>query len=92
MKNRNEQAHVCLTRLREGAFSAEDIEAELITIVAGISQEHEKGTMLDMFRGRSNRLRRMIVLGCNFFLQGTGQIVSARTASPSPPRSLIDSD
>ncbi|KIX06960.1 uncharacterized protein Z518_04936 [Rhinocladiella mackenziei CBS 650.93] len=73
MKDRPEQAMQTLRKLRRGKFSDDEIAAEFQMILAGINQEHEKGTFVDMFRG-VNLKRTFIVLGCNFFLQSTGSI------------------
>jgi MFS transporter, SP family, sugar:H+ symporter len=67
---------VALRQLRAGKFSEDEIAAEFQAILVGIEKEKEKGTFLDIFRGR-NLVRTLIVCGANFFLQSTGQVFAS---------------
>jgi MFS transporter, SP family, sugar:H+ symporter len=64
--------------LRRGAFTDEEIEEEYNLILSGIHAEEkaESYFKLDFFKGVS-RKRTLIALGCNFFLQATGQQFSS---------------
>jgi MFS transporter, SP family, sugar:H+ symporter len=79
MKDRNEEAKHNLTLLRRGAFTEEEIESEFQLMVAGIHAEQDKaGSYLQFnFLKGTARKRTLITLGCNFFLQGTGQQFSS---------------
>ncbi|KAI0018645.1 sugar transporter [Xylariomycetidae sp. FL0641] len=74
LKDRHEAALQSLRLLRQGKFTDDEIQAEFEFIREGIAQEHEKGTFLDMFRGKVSRRRTFIVFGVNFFLQTTGSL------------------
>lgn len=77
MQGRNEEALIALTRLREGSFTEEQIATEMSQIRAGIDYEVEKGTFMDMFKGKQVTKRTMSVIGVNFFLQATGSIFAS---------------
>ncbi|KAH8893559.1 general substrate transporter [Thozetella sp. PMI_491] len=73
-QDRDEEARRNLQLLREGAFTDEEIEQEYRVMLAGIhaEQKPEPFFELNFLKGMS-RKRTLITLGCNFFLQGTGQ-------------------
>ncbi|KAF6834706.1 vegetative cell wall protein gp1 [Colletotrichum plurivorum] len=77
MKGRHEEALAALTRLREGKFTPEQIADEMTRIRAGVEREVERGSFLDMFRGKQVTKRTMSVIGVNFFLQVTGSIFAS---------------
>ncbi|KAK0377532.1 hypothetical protein CLIM01_05084 [Colletotrichum limetticola] len=77
MQGRNDEALIALTRLREGSFTEEQIATEMSQIRAGIDHEVEKGSFMDMFRGKQVTKRTMSVIGVNFFLQATGSIFAS---------------
>lgn len=62
--------------LRVGAFTEEEIELEFQDMVATIQANKSLGTpsylKLEIFKG-ANRRRTLITMGCNLFLQVTGQ-------------------
>jgi MFS transporter, SP family, sugar:H+ symporter len=72
LKDRQEEAMQSLRRLRAGKFSEEEIESEFRMMVIAIQQDRQKGTFFDIFR-RQHIRRTIVVVGANFFLQGTGQ-------------------
>ncbi|KAM0327191.1 hypothetical protein ACHAQA_006324 [Verticillium albo-atrum] len=76
-KNRPDEAKAMLLRLRQGAFTEEEIEAEFRELCAALDNEGEQGKFLDIFRGK-NLLRTGIVVGVNFFQQATGQAFSSQ--------------
>lgn len=73
LKDRPEDGMKALRQLRDGKFTDQEIEEEFAVIVAGIRQEVEQGSFQDIFK-RDQFRRTMVVLGCNFLLQATGQI------------------
>ena len=62
-----------LRKLRVGRYSDAEIQDEYQTLVKTLAITVEKGTFIEMFQG-TNRIRTLICLGINFFLQATGQI------------------
>ncbi|KAL2883354.1 hypothetical protein SGCOL_001034 [Colletotrichum sp. CLE4] len=77
MQGRNDEALIALTRLRQGSFTDGQIATEMSQIHAGIDYEVEKGTFMDMFKGKQVTKRTMSVIGVNFFLQATGSIFAS---------------
>ncbi|KAK1625733.1 general substrate transporter [Colletotrichum phormii] len=74
---RHDEALIALTRLRQGSFTNEQIATEMSQIRAGIDHEVEKGTFMDMFKGKQVTKRTMSVIGASFFLQATGSIFAS---------------
>lgn len=62
--------------LRSGKYTDEQIDIEYRGILESIEQERQKGTFLDIFRQKHVR-RTWVVIGANFFLQGTGQLFTS---------------
>lgn len=76
-KGKVEDARKSLRRLRQGAFSDEDIEDEFKELVFVLETETEQGKAAELFRGR-NTTRTLIVVGMNFFQQAVGQAFSSQ--------------
>lgn len=78
MRDRPKDARKALYALREGKFTAAEIEAELDMILNNIKaeKEMERGTFFDMFK-KPNLKRSMIVIVANFFLQSTGSVFAS---------------
>ncbi|KAF2638093.1 general substrate transporter [Massarina eburnea CBS 473.64] len=71
-QDRIEEARSNLQRLRSGAFSDDEIEAEFHDLCTALEKEEEQGTFVELFQG-INLKRSFIVAGVNFFQQTTGQ-------------------
>ena len=76
-KGKAEDARKNLWRLRQGAFSDENIEDEFKGLVFAFETETEQGKAVELFRGR-NTTRTLIVVGMNFFQQAVGQAFSSQ--------------
>jgi hypothetical protein len=72
LKDRHEEALESLRKFRVGKFSNEEIDIEFREMVDAIQKNKQSGTFFDIFRRRHIR-RTFVVVGANFFLQGTGQ-------------------
>jgi hypothetical protein len=77
MQGHTEQARSNLHKLREGAFTPEEIEEEFLSIQHGLRNEPEQGRFRELFSA-SNRKRTAIVVGLNFFQQATGQAFASQ--------------
>ena len=77
MQGRENDARVNLHKLREGAFTADEIEQEFESIQNGLENEPEQGKFKELFSS-SNRKRTAIVVGLNFFQQATGQAFASQ--------------
>jgi SP family sugar:H+ symporter-like MFS transporter len=71
-QDRVEEARANLQRLRQGAFSDDEIDAEFQDLCVALEREEEQGQFMELFRG-INLKRSFIVAGVNFFQQATGQ-------------------
>ncbi|KAF7550904.1 hypothetical protein G7Z17_g5393 [Cylindrodendrum hubeiense] len=71
-KNRVEDAWLNFRKLRDGAFSEEQMEAEFKELRTSLEQEVEQGKFAELFRG-INLKRTLIAVGVNFFQQAGGQ-------------------
>ncbi|ORY54698.1 general substrate transporter [Pseudomassariella vexata] len=76
-KNRVDEARVMLQRLREGAFSDDEIENEFRELQFALNQENEQGRFIEIFQ-RRNLKRTFIVVLVNFFQQATGQAFASQ--------------
>ncbi|KAK9859455.1 Sugar/inositol transporter [Penicillium brevicompactum] len=77
MQGRENDARVNLHKLREGAFTTDEIEQEFESIQNGLKNEPVQGRFKELFSS-SNRKRTAIVLGLNFFQQATGQAFASQ--------------
>ncbi|KAM0536524.1 hypothetical protein ACHAPP_002944 [Verticillium nonalfalfae] len=75
-QNRPEEAKAMLVKLRQGAFTTDEVEAEFLELRLALESE-EKGKFVEVFRGK-NVLRTAIVIGVNFFQQATGQAFASQ--------------
>lgn len=71
-QDRVEDALVNLRKLREGAFTEEQILNEFDELCFSLGNEPEQGRFIELFQG-SNLKRTLIVAAVNFFMQATGQ-------------------
>ncbi|KAI1876205.1 uncharacterized protein JN550_001701 [Neoarthrinium moseri] len=71
-QGRVDEARANLLRLRSGAFSEDEMEAELRETQYQLEIEKEKGKFWEIFRPR-NLKRTALVVGINIFQQATGQ-------------------
>ncbi|KAJ3543506.1 hypothetical protein NM208_g2130 [Fusarium decemcellulare] len=71
-KDRVEEAWQNLRKLREGAFTEEQIEAEFKELRTSLEQEIEQGKFVELFQG-NNLKRTAIVIAVNFLMQASGQ-------------------
>jgi MFS family permease len=76
-QNRVEEAKSSLHKLREGAFTDEEINNELREVEFALANEAEQGKFIELFQGR-NLERTLIVAAVNFFQQATGQAFSSQ--------------
>ncbi|VUC31109.1 unnamed protein product [Clonostachys rosea] len=76
-KNRPDEARRMLQRLRQGAFTEEEINAEFAQLQQALENEVEQGKFIELFKGK-NLVRTAIVVGVNFFQQATGQAFSSQ--------------
>lgn len=74
---RVEEAHKSLEKLRQGAFSEEEIDNEFRELEFALENETEKGKLIEVFQGL-NLKRTLIVVAVNFFQQSTGQAFSSQ--------------
>lgn len=75
-KGRVEEARKSLGLLRQGSAryaSEADIDDEFAELQKQLERESEKGSFMEMFRGRTNLKRTLIVVIINFFQQASGQ-------------------
>ncbi|RSL73661.1 hypothetical protein CEP54_000031 [Fusarium duplospermum] len=71
-KDRVEEAWQNLRKLREGAFTDEQIEAEFKELRTSLEQEVEQGRFIELLQG-NNLKRTAIVIAVNFLMQASGQ-------------------
>ncbi|KAF5663495.1 RGT2-Sensor of high external glucose concentration [Fusarium circinatum] len=71
-KNRVEEARKSLQKIREGAFTNEEIDAEFTELKVSLEQETEQGKFVELVRG-INLKRTLIVMAVNFYQQAGGQ-------------------
>lgn len=71
-KDRVEDAWTNLRKLREGAFSEEQMEAEFRELRTSLEMEVEQGRFVELFQGK-NLKRTAIAVGVNFLMQASGQ-------------------
>ncbi|KAK7432538.1 hypothetical protein QQZ08_000745 [Neonectria magnoliae] len=71
-KNRVEEAWLNLRKLREGAFSEEQMEAEFKELRTSLEKDVEQGKFAELFRGL-NLKRTAIAIGVNVLMQASGQ-------------------
>lgn len=71
-KDRVEEAWQNLRKLREGAFTEEQIEAEFKELRTSLEQEVEQGRFIELLQG-NNLKRTAIVIAVNFLMQASGQ-------------------
>ena len=71
-KNRVEEARADLHKLREGAFTSEEIEEQFQQLQYALEVEQKQGTFKEIFQG-INRKRTLLVVIINFFQRATGQ-------------------
>jgi len=76
-KNRIDEAKEMLVRLRHGAFTDEEIEAEFTELRVTLEHEQESGNFMELFRGK-NVIRTVIIVFVNFFQQATGQAFASQ--------------
>ncbi|KAH8895355.1 general substrate transporter [Thozetella sp. PMI_491] len=76
-QNRVEEAKENLRKLREGAFSDEDIEFEFKELQYSLAQEVEQGRFVELFQG-INLKRTGIAALVNIFQQATGQAFASQ--------------
>lgn len=75
-KNRIDEARHNLGLLRQGSAryaSESDIDQEFVELQRQLERESEKGSFMEIFRGRTNLTRTFIVVIINFFQQASGQ-------------------
>jgi len=77
VKNRHEEARANLIKLRQGKFTDEEIEEEFQTLIASINSSIEKGSFKEIWQG-TNRIRTLVCIGTNIFLQITGQSFTSK--------------
>ncbi|KAJ5616896.1 hypothetical protein N7537_002010 [Penicillium hordei] len=77
IQGRMEEARINLQKIREGAFTSDEIEDEFASIQKGLQSEPEQGRFKELF-SKSNRKRTAIVVGLNFFQQATGQAFASQ--------------
>ncbi|KAM0417138.1 hypothetical protein ACHAPT_012845 [Fusarium lateritium] len=71
-KDRVEEAWQNLRKLREGAFTEEQIEAEFKELRTSLEHEVEQGRFIELLQG-NNLKRTAIVIAVNFLMQASGQ-------------------
>jgi MFS transporter, SP family, sugar:H+ symporter len=71
-KDRVEEAHAALKKLRQGTIADAEIDEQLANLKYALEQEVEQGNYLELFQG-VNIKRTAIVIAMNFFQQATGQ-------------------
>lgn len=76
-QDRVEDALTSLRKLREGAFTEEQIQAEFAELRFALEHEPEKGRFIELFQG-TNLRRTAIVAAVNFFMQATGQAFASQ--------------
>ncbi|KAJ5770707.1 uncharacterized protein N7511_002758 [Penicillium nucicola] len=77
VKGRTEEARANLQKLRQGAFTPEEIEEEFSLLKTRLEEEPEQGHFRELF-SQVNRKRTAIVVGLNFFQQATGQAFASQ--------------
>lgn len=76
-RGRAEEARFSLKKLREGAFTEEQVEAEFRELEFALENEVEQGKFIELFKGK-NLKRTLIVVVVNFFQQATGQAFTSQ--------------
>lgn len=74
---RVDEARSNLHKLRTGAFTDDEIEAEFQELRLALDNEQEQGKFHELFHKR-NLMRTVIVIGVNFFQQATGQAFASQ--------------
>ncbi|KAK4934884.1 hypothetical protein LTR10_023957 [Elasticomyces elasticus] len=77
LQGRNDAAKASLRKLREGAFTEEEIDQQFNKLQYALEMEHVKGNFIDIFRG-VNLKRTILVVVVNFFQQATGQAFASQ--------------
>ncbi|KAM5353707.1 hypothetical protein ACJ41O_000357 [Fusarium nematophilum] len=76
-QNRPDEAKASLHKLRDGAFTEDEIEHEFGELQFALENEAEQGRFSELFRG-VNLKRTLIVIAVNFFQQATGQAFASQ--------------
>ncbi|OJJ02709.1 hypothetical protein ASPVEDRAFT_53331 [Aspergillus versicolor CBS 583.65] len=76
-RGRAEEAKFSLKKLREGAFTEEQVETEFRELEFALENEVEQGKFIELFKGK-NLKRTLIVVVINFFQQATGQAFTSQ--------------
>ncbi|KAL4999750.1 general substrate transporter [Aspergillus recurvatus] len=76
-KSRVEEAKASLQRLREGAFTEDQVDKEFRELEFALENEVEQGKFIELFRGK-NLKRTLLVVAVNFFQQATGQAFTSQ--------------
>ena len=71
-QGRTDEAKAALHKLRDGAFTEQQIEREFREVQFALESEVEQGKFSELFQG-VNLKRTLIVIAVNFFQQGVGQ-------------------
>ncbi|KAK5086701.1 hypothetical protein LTS08_007115 [Lithohypha guttulata] len=77
LKGRRGEAEANLIKLREGAFSQEDIQKEFAELTSTLETEVEQGHFKECFQGL-NLKRTILVVLLNMFQQATGQAFASQ--------------
>ncbi|KAI0202460.1 sugar transporter [Astrocystis sublimbata] len=80
VQGRRDEARANLTKLREGRFSQEEIDAEFAALDYGLENESEKGSFKELFQGLNTK-RTMIAIGAHFFQNLCGQAIVSKFGS-----------
>jgi MFS family permease len=76
-RNRADEAKASLQKLRQGAFTEEEINNEYRELEFALETGVEQGKFIELFQGK-NLKRSLIVIAINFFQQATGQAFSSQ--------------
>lgn len=76
-RNRVNEAKASLQKLRQGAFTEEEINNEFRELEFALETRVEQGKFIELFQGK-NLKRTLIVIAMNFFQQATGQAFSSQ--------------
>lgn len=76
-QNRVEEAKASLQRLREGAFTTDQVDKEFRELEFALENEVEQENFTELFREK-NLKRTFIVVAVNFFQQATGQAFTSQ--------------
>ncbi|KAF3396776.1 Hexose transporter HXT13 [Talaromyces pinophilus] len=75
--NRADEAKASLQKLRQGAFTEEEINNEYRELEFALETAVEQGKFVELFQGK-NLKRTLVVIAMNFFQQATGQAFSSQ--------------